>query len=69
MKYLRFPYPPPKGWLKKFHFAILRIEVTRASRGLSVVAELLVFFYFPPQILRRPWADFRETLPPGRIVT
>ena len=27
---------------QKFHFAILRIEVTRASRGLSVIAELLV---------------------------
>jgi len=27
---------------KKFHFAILRIEVTRASRGLSAIAELLV---------------------------
>jgi len=28
---------------QKFHFAILRIEVTRASRGLSAIAELLVF--------------------------
>jgi len=28
----------------KFHFAILRIEVTRASRGLSAIAELLVLF-------------------------
>jgi len=27
-----------------FHFAILRIEVTRASRGLSAIAELLVCF-------------------------
>ena len=27
---------------QKFHFAILQIEVTRASRGLSVIAELLV---------------------------
>ena len=27
---------------QKFHFAILRIEVIRASRGLSVIAELLV---------------------------
>ena len=27
---------------QKFHFAILRIEVTRASRGLSAIAELLV---------------------------
>jgi len=28
---------------QKFRFAILRIEVTRASRGLSAIAELLVF--------------------------
>jgi len=27
---------------QKFHFAILRIELTRASRGLSAIAELLV---------------------------
>ena len=27
---------------QKFQFAILRIEVTRASRGLSAIAELLV---------------------------
>jgi len=27
---------------QKFHFAILRIEVTRASRDLSAIAELLV---------------------------
>jgi len=27
---------------QKFHFAILRIEVTRASRGLAAIAELLV---------------------------
>ena len=29
---------------QKFHFAILRIEVSRASRGLSAIAELLVDF-------------------------
>jgi len=29
---------------QKFHFAILRIEVTRASCGLSAIAELLVTF-------------------------
>ena len=29
---------------QKFHFAILRIEITRASRGLSAIAELLVLF-------------------------
>jgi len=27
---------------QKLHFAILRIEVTRASRGVSAIAELLV---------------------------
>jgi len=27
---------------QKFHFAILRIEVTRASRGVSAISELLV---------------------------
>jgi len=27
---------------QNFHFAILQIEVTRASRGLSAIAELLV---------------------------
>jgi len=32
---------------QKFHFAILRIEVTRASRGLSAIAELLVCFRIP----------------------
>jgi len=33
---------------QKFHFAILRIEVTRASRGLSAIAQLLVnLFHFP----------------------
>jgi len=41
MKHLRFPYAP-KRVAQKFHFAILRIEVTRASRGLSAIAELLV---------------------------
>ena len=34
--------PPRKRVAQKFHFAILRIEVTRASRGLSATAELLV---------------------------
>jgi len=32
----------PKRVAQKLHLAILRIEVTRASRGLSVIAELLV---------------------------
>jgi len=31
---------------QKFHFAILRIEVTHASRGLSAIAELLVTLHF-----------------------
>jgi len=31
---------------QKFHFAILRIEVTPASRGLSAIAELLVLFNY-----------------------
>ena len=30
----------PKSVAQKFHFGILRIEVTRASRGLSGIAEL-----------------------------
>jgi len=30
---------------QKFRFAILQIEVTHASRGLSAIAELLVFIY------------------------
>jgi len=41
MEHLRFP-KPPKRVAQKFHFAILRIEVTSASRGLSAIAELLV---------------------------
>jgi len=41
MKHLRFP-KAPKRVAQKFHFAIFRIEVTRASRGLSAIAELLV---------------------------
>jgi len=44
MKHLRFP-SAPKRVAQKFHFAILRIEVTRASRGLSAIAELLVNIY------------------------
>jgi len=37
-----FPLSPPKGWLKNSTLQILRIEVTIASHGLSVIAELLV---------------------------
>ena len=45
MKHLRFP-KAPKRVAQKFHFAILRIEVTRASRGLYAIAELLVIYQF-----------------------
>ena len=37
-----FPLSPARV-AQKFHFGILRIEVTRASRGLSAIAEVLVF--------------------------
>jgi len=37
---------PPQRVAQNFHFTILRIEVTRASRGLSAIAELLVWFLF-----------------------
>ena len=33
---------PPKRVAQKSHLAILQIEVTRASHGLSAIAELLV---------------------------
>jgi len=36
-----FPLSPQRV-AQKFHFSILRIEVTRASRGLSAIAELLL---------------------------
>ena len=42
LEIFRLVVPPPKRVAQKFHFAILRIEVTRASRGLSAIAELLV---------------------------
>ena len=35
---------------QQFHFAILRIEVIRASRGLSAIAELLVLLSIYPSI-------------------
>ena len=46
MKHVRFPQAPlpKKSVAQKFHFAIFRIEVTRASRGLSAIAELLVVY-------------------------
>jgi len=44
---------------QKLHFAILRIEVTRASRGLSAIAELLVtvlwYWYLASVCLWRWW--------------
>jgi len=45
MKHIRSP-EAPKMVAQKFHFAILRIEVTRASRGLSAIAELLVILSY-----------------------
>jgi len=36
---------PPKRLAQKFHFTFLRIKVTRASRGLSAIAELLILLY------------------------
>jgi len=44
---------------QKFHFSILRIEVTRASRGLSAIAELLVNFSF--SLSAFPWANHNLT--------
>jgi len=40
---------------QKFHFAILRIEVNRASRGLSAKAELLV-----TETMQVPFSRYRE---------
>jgi len=45
MKHLRFPYPPPpKGWLKNSNsqFCESKYRVTRASHGISAIAELLL---------------------------
>jgi len=39
----RLSPPPPKGVSKILLCNFLRIEVTRASRGLSAIAELLVY--------------------------
>ena len=41
MNHLHFP-KAPKRLAQKFHFTILRIEVTCVSHGLSAIAELLV---------------------------
>jgi len=39
---MQLPFPEvPQRVAQEHHFAILRIEVTRASRGLSAIAELL----------------------------
>jgi len=40
-----FPLILPKRVAQKFHFAILRIEVTCASRSLSAIAEPTCFCY------------------------
>jgi len=42
---------------QKFHFAVLRIEVTHASRGLSAIAELLVIFAFSALTLLVGWQE------------
>ena len=47
---------------QKFHFAILRIEVTRASRSLSAIAELLVNGGYPTS-----WILKMKILPASRI--
>jgi len=36
---------------EKFHFAVLRIEITHASRGLCAIAELLVLYKGMKQML------------------
>jgi len=46
MKHLPSP-KPRKRVAQKFHFALLQIEVTRALRGLSAIAELLVLYNYP----------------------
>ena len=38
---------------QKFHFSILRIEVTGATRGLSAIAELFVYASRPTYKLHR----------------
>ena len=56
MKHLRSP-KPPKRVVQKFHFTILLIEVTRALRGLSAIAERLVRNAGSPRlgfVTRRP---------------
>jgi len=45
---------------EKFHFAILRIEVTRASRGLSTIAELFVFINYDPNVFCCKWQDVQS---------
>ena len=38
------------------------------KRALYYFIYYLIFFYFLPQIFRRPWADFRETLAHNAIL-
>jgi len=41
---------------QKFHFAVLQIEVTRASRGLSATAELLVNIIITVLLSSKHWS-------------
>jgi len=56
---------------QKFHFAILRIEVTRASRGLAAIAELLVQTVAQPGELEQwlksqvPWSSVSPSYQKG----
>jgi len=43
---------------QKLDFVILRIEVTRASRGLSAISELLVSLVTNTPVCRRSFAVF-----------
>jgi len=57
---------------QKRHFVILRIEVTRASRGLSTIAQLLVTiginsksFSWPLHSVQEPTRTFSKTSDAG----
>jgi len=43
---------------QKFHFAILRIEVIRASRGFSAIAELPVYLLKPHTLCKKTGISF-----------
>jgi len=40
-----------------------RLRIAPAIAEDCYILAVFYLFYFPPQIFRRPWADFRETLP------